>query len=180
MTILGIDPGVRHTGWALVNDAQRLVDSGTLAPKSTMRGHERHCWTMAHVLALVVGHEPRHVVYEEFVWRRGEHFVSGRPEMERLIGAIQMLSLLAPYPVVIGVRPAVWGNALLGTSQHAKDQIAWVVNQRLGTTFKGDTKDNHESDSCGLALWWCDQGRRKAVLAHSEELAARHAQRRGA
>lgn len=108
---------------------------------------------------------PSILAYEEFMWRSKDdvQYITGRPAMERLIGGIQALSLYPPYPVLTPLLPSKWGQQLFGQRSHTKQQIAWTVNARLGTSFKGDPRDNHACDSCGIALVAYDLLTQKAL-----------------
>ena len=154
-TILGLDPGTRSTGWAVLK-ASVLREYGTLIPKNTLRGVDRHLWLLSQIQDLLATYQPGVLAYEEFVWishdNTHDRYISGRPDMERLIGGIQLLSLYTPYPVLMGLLPAKWGQQLLGQRTHTKAQIAYAVNCRLKTTFKGDIYDNHACDAVGIAL----------------------------
>lgn len=172
MIIMGLDPGIKHTGWAILTP-HGLIDSGTLTPQSALRGSHRQHWLITALIKTMQHHLPTHVIYEAFEWRRDGDYVQGRAEMERLIGGLQLLTLFCPYPAVDCVSPRIWGRDLLGTAQHTKEQIAWVVNQRLSTSFQGDHRDNHTCDAIGVALWLRDQLQREATLRRADTLAQR-------
>ena len=153
--ILGIDPGTVHLGWSVLRDG-KYETSGTLIPRRTLTTLDRHLWLVSKLQDLIKQWQPTMLAYEEFMWRTSddgqERYVMGRPAMERLIGGIQTLTLFPPYPVLTPFLPTKWGQQLFGHKSHTKQQIAWVVNQRLGTNFKGDPRDNHTADACGIAL----------------------------
>ena len=155
-TILGIDPGTRHTGWAILQWNEQLVAYGTFIPKNTLRGLERQLWLLSKIQDILQQYQPHILVYEDFVWishdDKAERYVTGRPEMERLIGGIQGLALQPPFPVIMNLLPSKWGQQLVGQRKHTKEQVAFAVNCRINTTFKGDIYDNHACDAVGLAL----------------------------
>lgn len=155
MKMLGVDPGTFYCGYAvLANGAYHL--SGTLVPRKTLTSIDRHLWLLSQLQDLLRLHQPAVLAYEEFMWRTSDdeqtRYVSGRPAMERLIGGIQTLALYPPYPVLTPLLPSKWGKQLFGHASHTKQQIAFAVNARLGTRFKGDSRDNHEADAVGIAL----------------------------
>lgn len=156
MPVLAVDPGTMHLGWAVLSTSAHLEASGTWIPRRALPVLERHLWLMSKLQDLLALWQPALLAYEDFVWRTSDEgadrFVRGRPAMERLIGAIQALALWPPYPVLLPLLPQQWGAQLLGQRQHSKAQIAWAVNQRLGTTYTGDVYTNHESDAVGLGL----------------------------
>ncbi len=159
-TICGLDPGTRYLGWAIVQSARsdepRLIDHGTWIPKGTLRGIERQLWLLSKLKDLLDTWRPDFLAYEEFTWRsrddEGDRYVTGRPGIERLIGGIQAMTLFPPFPVLMGLLPSKWGQQLVGQRSHTKAQVAFCVNARVGTLFKGDHYDNHVCDAVGIAL----------------------------
>lgn len=153
MKILGIDPGTQHTGYAVLQQPPgKLELSGTLVPRNSLRGLERQLWLLSRIGGLLLEFQVDILAYEEFVWRTNGRYVTGRSELERLIGGIQGLALCNPYPVIVALPPSIWGQQLLGSKEHSKEQIAYAVNTRLGSAFLGNSKDNHACDAAGLAL----------------------------
>ena len=154
--LLGVDPGTQQTGWAVLTATSggtpTLLAHGTMIPRSRLIGMDRQLWLLSRLQDIIAEHPPQILAYEGFTWRADELYVRGRPGMERLIGGIQALALMPPYPVLVELLPARWGAQLVGQRQHTKAQIAFAVNCRLGTTFKGDTYDNHKADAIGIAL----------------------------
>lgn len=154
--ILGLDPGTRATGWAVLTatagGSPRLLAHGTIIPRSALVGLDRQLWILSHLQDLITEHQPQVLAYEGFTWRADDNYVVGRSGLERLIGGIQALTLMPPYPVVVELLPSRWGMQLVGQRQHTKMQVAFAVNCRLGTSFKGDQYDNHSTDAAGLAL----------------------------
>ena len=153
--ICAVDPGVMHCGYAVLDGVEQLATSGTWIPRRTLSVLERHLWLLSQLQDLLTAWQPGILAYEEFVWQvgdNGEYFVRGRPALERLIGGIQTLTLWPPHPVLMPLLPQSWGRQLLGQAQHTKTQIAWAVNQRLQTSFKGDFFDNHQVDAIGIGL----------------------------
>lgn len=153
--LCGVDPGISYMGYAVLTGSEQLAASGTWIPRRALSVVERHLWLLSQLQDLLTLWQPGVLAYEGFQWMlgdEGENFVRGRPALERLIGGIQTLTLFPPYPVLMELLPSVWGQQLLGEQKHTKAQIAWAVNQRLGTAFKGDALDNHRADAVGIAL----------------------------
>lgn len=167
MRILGIDPGTRHTGYAVLELPQKLELSGTLTPDKKLRGLERQLWLLSRLGGLLIEFAVDMLVYEEFTWRTQERAVVGRSELERLIGGIQGLALCEPYPVIMSLEPSTWGHQLSGSLQHSKEQIAMAVNLRLGSSFKGNSADNHACDAVGLALVAADNWLRNDLVKYA-------------
>ena len=155
-SILGIDPGVSRTGWAVLTSTEHLQAHGTFIPQPWLRGIDRQLWVLSKLQDLIAEWQPDVLAYEEFSWcssdDAAERYVRGRPDIERLIGGIQGLALQPPYPVLVGLLPQRWGYQLVGQRSYTKADIALAVNARLGTTFNGDFFSNHASDAAGIAL----------------------------
>ncbi len=148
-TILGIDPGYAHCGWGIVTNG-RYVASGVLHTHKQADAIRRHHWIVGQLAALVGEYQPDYIAYEELTWRvHGRMDVRRRAPLERLIGGIWLL--LPDAGQYIPMNPQEWGQQLLGVSQHGKEDIAYAVNGRLGTTFRGKN-GGHDSDAVGLAL----------------------------
>jgi Holliday junction resolvasome RuvABC endonuclease subunit len=172
MKIMGLDPGTDATGWAVLSEDYTVTGSGTFRPSRGLAGIHRRRWIMQEICQVCDTFEPAYVVYEDFVWRSdgdgGTVYRSGRPAMERLIGAIECLSLRPPYPRVDCALPQIWGKQLTGSTAHSKAQVARAVNLRLGTTFKGNNADEHQADATGVALWFLDEVRMEATYHQAE------------
>ena len=166
--ILGLDPGTGKTGWAVLTvrggGSPTLLAHGTLIPRSALIGLDRQLWILSHMQDLITAHPPQMLAYEGFTWRADDNYVVGRSGLERLIGGIQALALMPPYPVLVELLPSRWGLQLVGQRQHTKEQIAFAVNCRLGTSFKGDQYDNHATDAAGLALVALDNRQAQTYL----------------
>lgn len=154
MRILGIDPGLLACGYAILEEVT-VVGHGTIRPKRTLLSIERHLSILGHLGDLIAEWQPAVLAVEDFVWipQQGGNPVVGRDAMCKLVGGVFALSLAPPYPILCELLPQSWGAQLLGGKRsHGKEEIAWAVNARLGTRFKGSYHDNHECDAVGLAL----------------------------
>ena len=156
-TVLGIDPGTRHCGVAVVagplervywaedirlreGDAQARV----LACKSRLR-------------ALVAQWQPQGIAIEQFAWEG--HSTTGFQEMNWLVGLCLDLGHDLPIPATVRLftvnawRAQIVGRPLRGTA--GKRTSATVVGARLGHVFRGP--GYHEADAAGVALALYDQ-----------------------
>ena len=170
-TIVAIDPGITHCGYAVLTGVEQLAASGTWIPRRTLSVLDRHLWLLTKLQDLLTEWQPSVLVFEEFVWMvgdNGEYFVRGRPALERLIGGIEALALWPPHPVLMPLLPSQWGQQLVGSKAHTKADVARIVNLRLRTAYRGNFHDNHEADAVGIALVAQDTLRQRQYLtAHS-------------
>ena len=168
LTVLAIDPGITHCGYAVLRAPETLELSGTWIPKAKLRGLERHLWLLSKVQDLIAEWQPGVLAYEDFTWRSDDRYLQGRAAFERIIGGIQALALMPPFPVLMELLPSRWGQQLVGSRSHTKPDVARVVNLRLGTSFKGNIYDNHACDAVGLGLVAMDNTRlMQAALRHT-------------
>jgi crossover junction endodeoxyribonuclease RuvC len=134
--ILGLDPGLQHTGWGLVeHDGFRLRFLGEGAV-STSAGDE-----LPHRLLLL--HRGLEAVIAEWTPDEAavEHtYVARNPESALKLGQARGVALLAPALVGLPVRE--YGamevkRAVVGNGHAAKEQVQAMVRQLLpGVTFK--------------------------------------------
>lgn len=168
LCILALDPGTKHTGYAVMRHPEALVTYGTFTPKTSLRGVPRQAWIISKIQDLITEYRPHVLALEEFVWREGEReerYVTGRDGMCKLVGALETLSLFPPYPMLYEMLPQRWGAQLVGSRQHTKLEVAHAVNLRLGTAFDGSYYTNHASDAVGIALIASDMLRQQAYIA---------------
>ena len=152
LKVIAIDPGITHCGYAVLRAPETLELSGTWIPRTTLRGVDRHLWLLSKVQDMIAAWQPSILAYEDFTWRSDDRYLQDRAAFERIIGGIQTLSLMPPYPVLVSLLPAQWGQQLIGSRSHTKADVARVINLRLGTSFKGDIYDNHACDAVGIGL----------------------------
>jgi len=162
--ILGLDPGLQHTGWGMVeHDGFRLrfLGDGVI---STRAGEELHARLLAlhRGLAEVIG---RWAPDEAAV----EHtYVARNPESALKLGQARGVVLLAP--ALAGVVVREYGamevkRAVVGTGHAAKEQVQAMVRQLLpGVTFaRADAAD-------ALAIAICHAHHRSTRNAYSAAL----------
>lgn len=171
LIILGIDPGVKNCGWAVLAPQEQLVASGTMIPKSTLRGIERQLFILSRIQDIITQWQPHVLALEDFIWLTSEkeRYVIGRDAMCKLVGGIEALALMPPFPVLYEMLPQKWGAQLVGSRTHSKADVARIVNLRLGTAYDGGFFSNHESDSIGIALVALDNIRAQNYIHHYEK-----------
>ena len=178
--LVAIDPGPSHTGYAVLSpfsgtaQEHTLHRSGTWIPAKRLSTLDRHLWLLSKLQDFLAEWLPATLAYEEFTWQvgdEGEHFLRGRPAMERFIGGLQALTLFPPFPVLMPLLPQVWGKQFVGSASHTKADVARVVNLRLGTSYDGGVYSNHESDAVAIGLVALD-----TLRMHSQIQASRFSQ----
>lgn len=128
--ILGLDPGLRRTGWGvLVTEGARLswVAHGVIAPDDKAPFAERLLCLFQGVAALIETHRPDECAIEEI-------FVSVNASSTLKLGHARAAAMLAPAQA--GLTVAEYAarevkKAVVGTGAADKAQIAFMVRRLL-------------------------------------------------
>jgi len=146
--ILGLDPGLRRTGWGLVAvDGARLswIAHGVIAPPEKAPFAERLLAVMDGVAALIEEHRPDECAIEEI-------FVSVNGSSTLKLGHARAAAMLAPAKAGLAVAEYAAREvkkAVVGTGGADKDQIAFMV-ARLLPAAGGVTAD--AADALAVAI----------------------------
>lgn len=128
--LLGIDPGLRFTGWGLIGaDGNRLrhLADGVIATDGDASVPERLRALHDALAALLAEHQPHEAAVEEtYVNRNGTSTLK--------LGYARGVALLAP--ALAGIPVAEYGamavkQAVVGTGAAAKEQVADMVRRLL-------------------------------------------------
>jgi crossover junction endodeoxyribonuclease RuvC len=169
--VLGIDPGLGITGWAVVasrGDAQRLVDSGTIRTNAKTEPSRRLLTICEQVRELVAEYEPTAVAVEDVFLAKDARaaFALGQARGAAMVGAA-----LAGTPVysytALQVKKSVTGNG-----RAAKEQVGYMVCHMLSLSEPLQPADC--SDAAAIALCHCaKRGHDTGVAAAATTPAAR-------
>ena len=155
MTVLGIDPGTRRTGYAVVEasgSAVVLLESGTLSTSSRSPFHERLRTIYQGLLGVVARFRPDEIAIEDV-------FVKNNVRVALRMGHIRGVALLvaAIHPVVIGeYSPGEIKQAIVGSGSASKEQVKFMVTALLRLA---DMPPEDEADALAVAL--CHVHRRR-------------------
>jgi crossover junction endodeoxyribonuclease RuvC len=128
--ILGLDPGLRRTGWGVVSVAgSRLtwVAHGVIAPSESAPFADRLCALLEGVAEVIIAHRPDEAAVEET-------FVNVNAASTLKLGHARAASLIAPAQAGLSVAeyaPSEVKKAVVGTGRADKDQIAFMVRRLL-------------------------------------------------
>ena len=130
--ILGLDPGLRRTGWGMVVlDGARLshVAHGVIAPNDKLPLSERLLVVFLAVLEVVEAHAPHEAAIEEI-------FVTANGSSTLKLGHARAAAMLAParagLPVAEYAAREV-KKSVVGTGAADKTQVAFMVRRLLPT-----------------------------------------------
>ena len=128
--ILGLDPGLRRTGWGMVSvEGSRLVHiaHGVIAPRDTLPFAERLLFLFQHICAVIEEHQPHEAAVEET-------FVTANGSSTLKLGHARAAALIAPAQAGLPVAEyaaKVVKKAIVGTGGADKDQVAFMIARLL-------------------------------------------------
>ena len=146
--ILGIDPGLVNTGWAVIlkeNNSYRFLDSGTIKTKATDETSFR----------LKQINEGLNKVFKAFkIDTAGieDSFVNKNASTSLKLGQARGAIILTVSIAGISLSeysPTNIKKSIVGTGRADKDQIAMMVKVLLP---KAEFKNEHEADALAIAL----------------------------
>lgn len=140
--ILGIDPGLRHTGWGMIlADGPRLswIAHGVISPDPSLPLALRLAEIYRGVSALIIEHQPQIAGVEETL-------VNAGPQSALKLGQARgaaMTALAISAIEVAEFAPRRIKQAIVGTGKADKDQIAFMVKRLLprAENLKSDSAD---------------------------------------
>lgn len=159
--IIGIDPGLRRTGWGIVeSDGVRLVyvASGMIASNNTDDLAVRLSTLFCGLNAVLATHQPHEAAVEET-------FVNENAKATLKLGQARGIALLAPASKGIRVAeytPNLIKKSVVGAGHAEKRQVQMMVNMLLPkATF--DSAD--EADALAIAICHANHRTSAAVQA---------------
>jgi crossover junction endodeoxyribonuclease RuvC len=128
--ILGLDPGLRRTGWGVVVcEGSRLIHvaHGVIAPSERLPFSERLLALFNGLIAVIAEHAPHEAAVEEV-------FVNMNPSSTLKLGHARACALIAPAQAGLPVAEyatRLVKKAVVGTGAAEKDQIGFMVRRLL-------------------------------------------------
>ena len=157
--ILGLDPGLRRTGWGVVvNEGSRLgwVAHGVVSPPDTLPLAQRLLWLLERVGEVCAAHACDEAAIEEV-------FVNVNPASTLKLGHARAAVMLAPARAGLSVAeysPNLIKKAVVGAGHADKSQIAFMVKRLLPAC--GEVKAD-AADALAVAITHA-QLRKRALL----------------
>lgn len=148
--ILGIDPGLRTTGYGVIEFGQgrlRLIEAGVVAPKVTRSLEERLRELHEGMCDVVAATQPDVIVIEEL------YTTYKNPLTAIMMGHARGVLCLAGAQHNVPVQTLAHSlvkRALIGSGAARKDQVNSMVTQLLG--LRKRVEPNDVSDALALAL----------------------------
>jgi crossover junction endodeoxyribonuclease RuvC len=148
MVVLGIDPGTRQTGYAVVEatgDVVLVVDSGAVSASPQYPFHERLRIIYEGLVDIVERYRPDEIAIEDV-------FVKKNVRVALKIGHIRGVALLAAavHEVPVGeYSPGAIKQAIVGSGSASKEQVKFMVTALLKLV---DVPGEDEADALAVAL----------------------------
>jgi len=147
--IIGIDPGLRTTGWGIVDvtgSHLAYVTSGCVRSDSMASLGERLCQLHQGLAAVIAAHAPCEAAVEET-------FVNRDPQSALKLGQARGIALVVP--ALCGLPVAEYAanlvkKTVVGSGHAEKGQIALMVKVLLP---KCDVQGADAADDCGRWRW---------------------------
>ena len=146
--ILGLDPGLRRTGWGVVTcEGSRLVHvaHGVVAAPESAPFAERLLFLFEGLAAVIAAHAPHEAAVEEV-------FVNMNPSSTLKLGHARACALIAPARAGLPVAEyatRLVKKAVVGTGAAEKAQIAFMVRRLLPSA--GETCSD-SADALAVAI----------------------------
>jgi crossover junction endodeoxyribonuclease RuvC len=133
--ILGLDPGLRRTGWGvIICEGARIshVAHGVISPKETLPFAERLLWLFDGIAAVLAVHAPHEAAVEET-------FMNNNAQSALKLGHARAMAMIVPARAGLPVAEyaaKVVKKAVVGTGSADKDQVGWMIARLLPTAGK--------------------------------------------
>ncbi len=131
ITVLGIDPGSRNTGWGIVRERSgvlQLVACGVLRPPTQGAFADRLAYLFHGLQRIIQTHEPQESAIEQV-------FAGRNPASALKLGQARGAACVACASCGVSVRdiePRLIKQTLVGTGSADKEQVAFMVARLLG------------------------------------------------
>jgi len=173
MKILGIDPGLRRTGFGVIQVSGQKVQylgSGVIRPAITGTEPERLAELFRGVMTLIAHYRPDQAVIERV-------FVNVNPKSTLSLGQARGVAIaaLAQEALPIGeITPLRVKQSVVGSGRATKEQVQQMVQRHLSLA-KPPGADAADALACALA-WWQTLGHSAAVRRAAQAASDRQPQ----
>ncbi|EKF18897.1 crossover junction endodeoxyribonuclease RuvC [Nitratireductor pacificus] len=157
--IMGIDPGLRHTGWAVIEsqgNSLRFIDAGTVRSDSKADLASRLCQLHDGLASVLHEHQPEEAAVEAT-------FVNKDATATLKLGQARGIAMLVPARAGLRVAeyaPNAVKKAVIGVGHGDKKQISMMVRV-LMPKARFDTE--HAADAIAIAI--CHAHHRQSVTS---------------
>ena len=160
MKILGIDPGMHETGWAVIDGAPaspRLVASGVIRTLPGIPLPLRLKAIHAELVAVLAEHQPESCAIEEMFFTTIANSIRSTLQAR----GVALLAVAQAGSDVVEYNPKTVKLSLTGSGRAEKAQMQTVVQKALGLADK--LRPNDVADAAAIALCHLRAGRMKGL-----------------
>lgn len=160
MSILGIDPGMHETGWAVLGGeptSPRLIASGVIRTGPRVPLPQRLKAIHAALGAVLAEHRPESCAVEEMFFTTRAHTISATLQAR----GVALLAVAQCGSTVVEYNPRTVKLSLTGSGRAEKAQMQTVVTKALGLPIK--LRPNDVADAAAIALCHLRMGRMKGL-----------------
>lgn len=144
--ILGIDPGLANTGWAILKDEETLICCGCLKTKIADNSTFRLNQIYEEVETLIKKYQVTKIAFETLFFAKN---VKSASKVSEAIGVIKVCGERNKIEVV-GFTPLQVKMSLVGYGRAEKEQVEVMVKEMLH--LKENISPSHASDAVAIAL----------------------------
>ncbi len=149
MIIIGIDPGLRHTGWGVIEkngNSLKFIAQGTISPKTNETLANRLAFIHSNLMPVLEKHRPNIAGIEEV-------FSNKNPKTTLLLGQARGVALVAPAlfgAEVVEISATAVKKSIVGVGRADKNQIQMMTRILLGGQINFDSE--HSADALAIAI----------------------------
>lgn len=146
--ILGIDPGLANTGWAVIESHSSKISfiaAGTIATTTSISTANRLLAIYEGISSVITQYSPEEAAIED-------SFVNNNPLSSLKLGQARAASILAAISAKITIAeyaPRLVKKAVVGSGRAEKEQIGGMIKYLLPTA---NFKNDHEADALAIAI----------------------------
>jgi len=152
MKIIGIDPGLASTGWAVLkqsktnSDEIKLIKAGCLKTKSGLKISRRLEIIHDEIIKVIEKHQPKEMAVEEIFFAKN---VKTAIKVAQAVGVIKYSGIEAGLDV-FGYTPLNIKTAITGYGRAKKQQVQFMVKKIVKT--EKEIKPDHAVDAAAAGI----------------------------
>lgn len=131
MIVLGLDPGIRHTGYGIIAGEKQklsLIDTGVISPKQKQDLSEKISYIYNQIVELIKKYSPEEAAIEDV-------FMSVNIRSALILGHARGAAMVACTNNKVDIytyEPTLIKKTIVGRGRADKNQVAFMVGQILG------------------------------------------------
>jgi crossover junction endodeoxyribonuclease RuvC len=144
--ILGIDPGLENTGWAVMDGVERMVECGVILTSTKQKSAERLEKIYNELEEIIRKNKITEMVFESLFFAKN---AKSALKVAEMIGVLKICGQKNKIPV-FEYTPLQVKMALVGYGRAEKEQVEAMVRSCLN--LEKEITPSHASDAVAVAL----------------------------